>query len=121
VASVAPALAERFTVVCPVLRGYGNSDKPPGDFWRGPASVTAAEPGCRRFEVLELAEAAEIVLLIDWANEQALREHFATPHYRRYRDAVGELLARPSDVTVHHVADTVHALDPNPPDPAMFG
>jgi len=28
---VAPRLAERFTVVCPDLRGYGASEKPPGD------------------------------------------------------------------------------------------
>jgi haloacetate dehalogenase len=29
--AVAPRLAERFTVVCPDLRGYGAIDKPPGD------------------------------------------------------------------------------------------
>jgi quinol monooxygenase YgiN len=85
------------------------------------ASETSREPGCRRFEVLELAEPGEVLLLSDWASEQALREHFATQHYRRYRDAVGELLARPSDVTVYHVSETIHPLDPNPPDPAMFG
>src|SRR4029450_12336169 len=28
---VAPILAKRFTVVCPDLRGFGDSDKPPGD------------------------------------------------------------------------------------------
>src|SRR4029450_5833309 len=28
---VAPSLAERFTVVCPDLRGYGDSAKPPSD------------------------------------------------------------------------------------------
>ncbi|GGC06339.1 alpha/beta fold hydrolase [Cellulomonas carbonis] len=28
---VAPALAERHTVICPDLRGYGDSDKPPAD------------------------------------------------------------------------------------------
>ncbi len=54
-------------------------------------------------------------------DEDALRAHFAAPHYRRYRGAVGELLARPSDVTVHHVSQTVHAIDPDPPDPARLG
>lgn len=50
-----------------------------------------------------------------------LRGHYATPHYRRYRERVGPLLARPSDVLVHRVDTTVHAQDPNPPDPGMLG
>ncbi|HTA05700.1 MAG TPA: antibiotic biosynthesis monooxygenase, partial [Solirubrobacteraceae bacterium] len=63
----------------------------------------------------------EFVLLSSWADEQALRAHYATSHYRHYREQVGLLLARPSDVVVHHLALTVKALDPNPPDPGELG
>jgi len=45
-------------------------------------------------------------------------------HHRplpRYRERVGPLLARPSDIVVHQIAATVRALDPNPPDPGMLG
>ncbi len=35
---VAPRLAERFTVVCPDLRGYGDSGKPPSDASHQPYS-----------------------------------------------------------------------------------
>jgi quinol monooxygenase YgiN len=79
------------------------------------------EPGCRSYRVLTAEEPGEWVLLSAWVDEAALRAHYATPHYRRYRDAVGPLLARPSDVVVHHVDRTVHARDPNPPDPGMLG
>jgi quinol monooxygenase YgiN len=73
------------------------------------------------FRVLADEDPGEIVLLISWTDEAALREHYDTPHYRRYRERVGPLLARPSDVVVHHISATVHARDPNPPDPGMFG
>ena len=46
---------------------------------------------------------------------------YRTNAYRYYREQVGPLLARPSDVVVHRVAATVHALDPGPPDPAKLG
>ncbi len=75
------------------------------------------EPGCVSFRVLKAAEAGEFVLLSGWTDERALSAHYATPHYRRYREQVGPLLARPSDVVVHHVGATIRALDPNPPDP----
>jgi quinol monooxygenase YgiN len=85
------------------------------------ADGSAAEPRLVRFRVLAAGEPGEYLLLQEWADEAALRAHYRTPHYRRYRERVGELLARPSDVVVHHVRETVHARDPNPPDPGLLG
>jgi quinol monooxygenase YgiN len=79
------------------------------------------EPGCISFRVLTVDDPGEFVLLGVWASEEALRKHYATAHYRYYRQQVEPLLARPSDVVLHHVAATVHALDPNPPEPGKLG
>ena len=80
-----------------------------------------AEADCTGFPVLVDAEPGEFVLLGSWSSEAALRGHYDSPHYRHYRDNVGPLLARPSDVVVHHVSSSVHALDPDPPVPGLFG
>jgi len=40
---VAPALAERFTVVCPGLRGYGCSHKPPASADHAPCAKRSTE------------------------------------------------------------------------------
>ncbi len=85
------------------------------------AEDARAEAGCRSFRVLVAEEPGEWVLLAGWSDEAALRAHYGTAHYRRYRDAVGPLLARPSDVVVHRLGGTLHAQDPNPPDPGMLG
>jgi len=79
------------------------------------------EPGCVSFWVLGADDPGELVLLSSWTSEGALRAHYDTAHYRRYHDHVGPLLARPSDVVVHRLAATVHARDPNPPDPGELG
>ncbi|MDQ6822557.1 MAG: antibiotic biosynthesis monooxygenase [Actinomycetota bacterium] len=83
--------------------------------------ATRGEPKSTGFRVLASDEPGELVLLISWTDEPGLREHYATPHYLGYRGRVGPLLARPSDVVVHHISATLHARDPNPPDPGMFG
>jgi quinol monooxygenase YgiN len=85
------------------------------------ADGARGEPDCIGFRVLSDDDPGEFVLLSSWTSEQALRTHYNTPHYRRYREQVGPLLARPSDVVVHRLAATVHALDPNPPDPEKLG
>jgi quinol monooxygenase YgiN len=85
------------------------------------ADGARTEPECVNYRVLAAAEPAEYVLMGAWRSEAGLQAHYDTPHYRHYRDQVGPLLARPSDVVVHHVSETVHARDPNPPDPGMLG
>jgi quinol monooxygenase YgiN len=84
------------------------------------ARGAAAEPGCVGFRVLDAELPAELVVLSEWADEDALSAHYSTPHYRRYREQVGLLLARPSDVVVHHLSASFRALDPSPPDPSEF-
>jgi quinol monooxygenase YgiN len=85
------------------------------------ADAARGEHGCLMFRALGGEEPGEFVLLSSWRDETALRAHYSGAAYRRYRAAVGELLARPSDVSVHLVAETVHAVDPNPPEPGLLG
>jgi quinol monooxygenase YgiN len=85
------------------------------------ADGTRTEPECLSFRVLADGDPGEFVLLVAWSSEAAMRAHYDTDHYRRYRESVGQLLARPSDVVIYHVSGTVHAADPNPPDPGMLG
>lgn len=85
------------------------------------AAASRQEPGCEWFRVLRPSEPGEFVLLSMWTGETALRDHYRTAHYGRYRMQVGPLLARPSDVTLMPISGVIHALDPNPPDPGLLG
>lgn len=48
-------------------------------------------------------EPGELVLDALWEDERALRAHYRTAEYGDYTARIGELLARPSDVTVHSI------------------
>ena len=85
------------------------------------AVASRSEPECVDFRVLGSEDPGELVLFSLWRDEAALRAHYTTAHYGTYRAQVGPFLARPSDVVVYHVSDIVHARDPNPPDPGLFG
>jgi quinol monooxygenase YgiN len=67
------------------------------------------------------ADAGEFVLDAWWRNEQALRAHYRTAEYGRYVERVGELLARPSDVTVHMVERSYRAAGDASADPSRQG
>jgi quinol monooxygenase YgiN len=103
------------------LHGRSALSEQLGVLLRELADSSQAESQCVDFRVLVADEPGEFVMLSSWASEEAMRAHYDTPHYRHYRDQVGPLLARPSDVVVHHISSSIHALDPNPPDPGLFG
>jgi quinol monooxygenase YgiN len=85
------------------IHGLGGRD---GELARVLADLAAGgrtEDGCLLFRALRGDEAGEFVVLASWRDEAALRAHYRGATYQRYRAAVGELLARPSDVTIHAV------------------
>jgi quinol monooxygenase YgiN len=86
---------------------------------RDHAETTAGAPGCLGCTASESlgAEPGELVLDTWWSDDAALRAHYATTEYADYASAVGELLARPSDVQIHYVERSVRprgdaSLDP---------
>jgi quinol monooxygenase YgiN len=76
--------------------------------------------GATAYEPLGSA-AGEFVLDAWWRDEAALRAHYATAEYAHYVQLVGELLARPSDATVHVVERSYRAAADLSLDPARQG
>jgi len=62
----------------------------------------AGSLGAYPYEVVD-GGAGEFVLDAWWRDEPALQAHYCTADYADYVTRIGELLARPSDVTVHMV------------------
>ena len=87
------------------------------------AETTVQAPGCTRCDVYALlgAEPGEYVLVAWWSDERSLRAHYGSAEYGLYLGAVGELLARPSDVQIHYVERTVRARGDASLDPTRQG
>jgi quinol monooxygenase YgiN len=87
------------------------------------ATTTARAPGsegCGAYAPLG-AEPGEYVLDAWWRDEAAMRAHYASEEYGLYSVAVGELLARPSDVRIHYVERSVRAQGDASLDPSRLG
>jgi quinol monooxygenase YgiN len=90
---------------------------------RDHAESISRAPGCLGSTAYEAlgAEPGELVLDAWWSDEAALRAHYATAEYGSYATAVGELLARPSDVQIHYVERSVRARGDASLDPTRQG
>ncbi len=78
----------------------------------------AAEAGCRLYRfAATLHDPDEYVHVQEWASEDAWRAHQTSPAFRAYQQGLFDLLARPSEMTVHRAAATVRPEPSGPPDP----
>jgi quinol monooxygenase YgiN len=79
---------------------------------------TAAEPGCRLYRfAATLGDPDEYVHVQEWADEASWETHQRSTAFRDYQRGLFDLLARPSDMTVHRAAETVVPQPSAPPDP----
>jgi len=58
-------------------------------------AATAKEPGCRRFDILNLASDPNHFFLYEvYDNEAALRAHRETEHFKKYQATTGKMVAK---------------------------
>jgi len=58
-------------------------------------AATAKEPGCRRFDVLNLASDPNHFFLYEvYDNEAALKAHRETEHFKKYQATTGKMVAK---------------------------
>jgi quinol monooxygenase YgiN len=68
----------------------------------------ASEPGCRLYRfAATLDDPDEYVHVQEWAGDEAFAAHQRSPAFRDYQHGLFDLLARPSEMTVHRALETV--------------
>src|SRR4051794_11363993 len=66
------------------------------------------QPGCMTYTFGEVVgEPGRVVVCEEWRDPQALEAHYRSAAFVEYQQRVGEFLARPSDVRIHHVSETI--------------
>jgi quinol monooxygenase YgiN len=75
-------------------------------------------PGSRRYLFATRVESPDdFVLLSEWETHEAMEAYYRSGVFARYQFDLNGLLARPSEMTVYSVADTVRPVASGPPDP----
>jgi quinol monooxygenase YgiN len=75
-------------------------------------------PGCRRYDfAATLPDPDHVVLISEWDNQAALDQHYRSAAFDAFQFALEGMLARPSEMTVHSIAESVRPTDTRPMDP----
>lgn len=80
--------------------------------------AAAGQPGCVRYGFAEtLGEPDRFVLVSERHDREAMERHYASSGFTEFQQALNGLLARPSEMVVHMVAETVRPVASGPMDP----
>jgi quinol monooxygenase YgiN len=80
--------------------------------------LVSEEPGCVSYAFAEVVgQPGRFLVAQEWRDEAALEAHYRSVPFLRYQAAIGELLARPSELRVHRVRETVVPGAGGPMDP----
>ena len=78
----------------------------------------AEEPGCRLYRfAATLDDPDEYIHVQEWADDAAFTAHQRSPAFRDYQRGLFDLLARPSEMTVHRAPRSAVPQPSAPPDP----
>lgn len=76
------------------------------------AAASREEPGCISYRLYEDTELEnEFVFVEEWDSEEALQQHFRTPHIRDFMGAVTATIVAPPEVRFHTIASSVDLAD----------
>src|SRR3954464_7715926 len=72
------------------------------------AQASRAEAGCLGYRLYQDTEDPDAYVFIEeWESQQALDDHFATPHVAEFMQAITPTLSAPPDVQFHTIASSV--------------
>jgi quinol monooxygenase YgiN len=76
------------------------------------AAASREEAGCVSYRLYEDTETEnDFVFVEEWVSDEALQQHFATPHIDEFMQEAADTLVAPPDVKFHTVAQTVDLAD----------
>jgi quinol monooxygenase YgiN len=76
------------------------------------------DPGCRRYTfAAALGDPDRFVLVSEWDSQEALDAHHRSEAFDRFQFGLEGLLARPSEMTVYSISESVRPQNTRPMDP----
>jgi quinol monooxygenase YgiN len=88
------------------------------ELMRATEARVVTEPGCRVYRfAATLGDPDEYVHVQEWASEEAFAAHQRSRAFQDYQRGLFDLLARPSEMTVHRAPRTTVPQPSAPPDP----